>query len=65
MFYPAPFILGNWFHTRTGLAVGIFESTAQIRALAVPEKRFDPKMGATERQAALDGWHRAIRAARV
>ncbi len=48
-----------------GLAVGIFESTAQIRALAVPEKRFDPKMGATERQTALDGWHRAIRAARV
>lgn len=26
MFYPAPFILGNWFQKRTGLAVGICSS---------------------------------------
>lgn len=48
-----------------GLAVGVFESAEAIRALAVPEKRFTPQMCEKEREAALAGWHHAIRATRA
>lgn len=30
MFYPAPFILGSWFHKRTGLAVGVCSSFSGV-----------------------------------
>ena len=46
-----------------GLATGIFESTKEIRALAVPEKQFIPQMSGNARERALSGWHNAVRAA--
>ena len=46
-----------------GLATGVFESTEDIRALAVPEKQFIPQMSGNARERALSGWHNAVRAA--
>ena len=46
-----------------GLATGVFESTEEIRALAVPEKQFTPQMSEEARERALAGWHNAVKAA--
>ncbi len=45
-----------------GLAVGFFESRAELAAGSTTALRFSPAMPAATRDRLLDGWHRAVRA---
>ncbi len=45
-----------------GLAVGFFESRAELAAGSTTPLRFSPAMPAATRDRLLDGWHRAVRA---
>ena len=48
-----------------GLAVGYFESLDDIIACKSIDRTFVPSMDEAERNARLDGWHRAVRACRA
>lgn len=48
-----------------GLAVGYFESLDDIIACKSIDRTFIPSMDEGERNARLDGWHRAVRACRA
>lgn len=48
-----------------GLAVGYFESLDDIIACKSIDRTFVPSMDESERNARLDGWHRAVRACRA
>ena len=48
-----------------GLAVGYFESLDDIIACKSIDRTFIPSMDENERNARLDGWHRAVRACRA
>ena len=48
-----------------GLAVGFFESRDQLRSLIAAGKEFTPEINEKAREAALDGWHRAVAACRA
>lgn len=48
-----------------GLAVGFFESREEIYALASTGRIFIPRIDGSEREKALGGWRRAVRACRV
>lgn len=48
-----------------GLAVGYFESLDDIIACKSIDRTFIPSMDEAERNARLDGWHRAVRACRA
>lgn len=48
-----------------GLAVGYFESLDDIIACKCIDRTFVPSMDEAERNARLDGWHRAVRACRA
>lgn len=48
-----------------GLAVGYFESLDDIIASKSIDRTFVPSMDEAERNARLDGWHRAVRACRA
>lgn len=48
-----------------GLAVGYFESLDDIIACKSIDRTFVPSMDEAERNACLDGWHRAVRACRA
>lgn len=48
-----------------GLAVGFFESREQISSLIASGKEFLPSMSISERETLLDGWHKAVKAARI
>ena len=48
-----------------GLAVGFFESREQISSLIASGKEFLPSMSISERETFLDGWHKAVKAARI
>ena len=43
---------------------GFFESREALCALGGGVTKFFPEMDAREREASLDGWHRAVRACR-
>ena len=45
-----------------GLAVGFFESREQLSSLIASAAEFNPNISENERQARLDGWHRAVAA---
>ena len=46
-----------------GLAVGYYDSLADIVASKEIAKTFKPSLGEKERREKLDGWHRAVKAA--
>jgi glycerol kinase len=48
-----------------GLAVGYYDGLSDIIASKEIAKTFKPSLGETERKEKLDGWHRAVRAARA
>ena len=48
-----------------GLAVGFFKDRDELRALSGEGRRFLPRIGEGEREMALDGWRRAVRACRA
>ena len=48
-----------------GLAVGFFESREALKSLAGAAKIFSPEIGEDQRQSALSGWRRAVKACRV
>lgn len=48
-----------------GLAVGFFESREQISSLIASGKEFLPSMSKGKRKTLLDGWHKAVKAARI
>ena len=48
-----------------GLATGFWSGTAQIAGQWEPEKVFSPVMDAHDRIRLLDGWHRAVKAAKA
>jgi glycerol kinase len=48
-----------------GLAVGYWQDLAELQSQWKLERRFSPKMEAGEVKACLDGWHRAVRAAKA
>ena len=48
-----------------GLAVGFFESREELKSLAGAAKIFSPEIGEDQRQSALSGWRRAVKACRV
>ncbi len=43
-----------------GLQVGLYQDTDEIAGLWRREARFDPKMAASERDALLAGWRKAV-----
>jgi glycerol kinase len=43
-----------------GLAVGFFENLDEVRSLWAEDRRWEPRMGAEEREALLAGWRRAV-----
>ncbi len=43
-----------------GLAIEVFDSQEDIRAMIESDRRFVPRMSETDRKTALDGWHRAV-----
>lgn len=43
-----------------GLAVGIWRSTGELRAIHGADTSFTPAMDAAQREALLSGWHRAV-----
>ena len=43
-----------------GLQAGLWKDLDELLALDLPEEQFSPKISQTERQALLDGWHRAL-----
>ena len=47
-----------------GLAVGLWHSLAEIEQLVLPHDRFEPPLGAGDRDALYKGWQRAIARAR-
>jgi len=47
-----------------GLAVGLYESKEQAASMVKPDLTFTPQMGEEEREAALDGWRKAVERAR-
>jgi glycerol kinase len=48
-----------------GLAVGLWKSAGELRALPRPEDRFEPRMNQTERDARCAGWREAVARARL
>ncbi len=48
-----------------GLAVGFFESRAELVQKLSDGKEFNPNITDDERKTALDGWHRAVRACKA
>lgn len=48
-----------------GLAVGFFQSREELKSLAGAAKIFSPEIGEDQRQSALSGWRRAVKACRV
>ncbi|MCS6947825.1 MAG: FGGY-family carbohydrate kinase, partial [Steroidobacteraceae bacterium] len=48
-----------------GLAVGYWQSTAELTANWQSERRFEPQMPAAEAAARLDEWRRAVERARA
>ena len=48
-----------------GLAVGFFENREELSRLSGTDKIFTPKIGEEERQRALGGWQRAVRACKI
>ncbi len=48
-----------------GLAVGFFESRAEVNSLSSTGRMFMPEIDGEARKKALDGWRRAVRACRV
>lgn len=48
-----------------GLAVGFFESREELAALCPEGQKYRPEMKTEERQQALEGWARAVRATRA
>ena len=48
-----------------GLAVGFFENRKELSRLSGTDKIFTPKIGEEERQRALGGWQRAVRACKI
>ena len=48
-----------------GLAVGFFESRDELKRLVGESKRFKPEMSADDRNKALVGWRKAVRACRM
>lgn len=48
-----------------GLAVGFFESRDELKRLVGESKRFKPEMSADDRNKALVGWRKAVRACRI
>ena len=48
-----------------GLAVGFFKSREELKSLAGAAKIFSPEIGEDQRQSALSGWRRAVKACRV
>ena len=48
-----------------GLAVGFYADRSEIKKLSIGGERFVSHMPEGDRKAALDGWHRALRACRV
>jgi glycerol kinase len=48
-----------------GLAVGFYADRNEIKKLSIGGERFVSHMPEGDRKAALDGWHRALRACRV
>jgi glycerol kinase len=47
-----------------GLAVGFWKDTQEIASQWAVDRRFEPTMSATDRQAKLNRWHQAIERAR-
>ena len=43
-----------------GLAVGFFENLDEVRSLWAEGRRWEPQMGAAERERLLAGWHQAV-----
>ena len=43
-----------------GLAVGIWQSEAEIAALPRPQDRFEPQMATSQRAALYAGWQEAV-----
>ena len=43
-----------------GLAVGFWDDVAELEATWALDRRFEPTMGATERERLVRGWHRAV-----
>jgi glycerol kinase len=43
-----------------GLAMGVWESTAELAAIRVVDRRFEPAMDPERRTRLLRGWHRAV-----
>lgn len=48
-----------------GLAVGFFKNREEIKSLVFEGKKFEPQISDSEREARLDGWHRAVNACRM
>jgi glycerol kinase len=48
-----------------GLAVGFFKNREELKSLAGAAKIFSPEIGEDQRQGALAGWRRAVKACRV
>ena len=48
-----------------GLAVGVWKSTDELKALPRPEDRFEPRMKQSERDARCAGWSEAVRRTRL
>jgi glycerol kinase len=46
-----------------GIATGVWSSADAFLEAQQPPSRFEPSMPPAEREALLDGWHRAVRAA--
>ncbi len=47
-----------------GLATGFWKSCDEVEQFWMPERRFEPRMAAVEREALFDGWRAAVRRAR-
>jgi glycerol kinase len=48
-----------------GLAVGYWKDVDELRSQWKLDRRFSPAMEASEVSGCLDGWHRAVRAAKA
>ncbi len=48
-----------------GLAVGFFKNREELKEKVSVGKRFDPQLSDADRESALRGWHRAVKACRA
>lgn len=46
--------------TLAGLATGVYADSEELRRVWTVDQAFTPQMGAEERKALLEGWHRAV-----